>query len=83
MLEPTVQGNGEQSVALKLGITVSERSVSRVLQSVPRPPSQTWKTFMRNHIGEIVAIDFFTVPTIRLRVLFRSRSIARLRQAEH
>ena len=55
---------------LKLGIAVSERTVSRVLQTVKRPPSQTWKTFLRNHLGEIVAVDFFTVPTIRLRVLF-------------
>jgi hypothetical protein len=35
-----------------------------------RLPSQTWKTFLRNHLSEIVAIDFFAVPTIRLRVLF-------------
>ena len=54
----------------KLGIEVSERTVSRVLRTVKWPPSQTWKTFLQNHIGEIVAIDFFTVPTIRLRVLF-------------
>ena len=54
----------------KLGIDVSERTVSRILRTVKRPPSQTWKTFLQNHIGEIVAIDFFTVPTIRLRVLF-------------
>jgi transposase InsO family protein len=54
----------------KLGIQVSERTVSRILRTVKRPPSQTWKTFLQNHIGEIVAIDFFTVPTIRLRVLF-------------
>lgn len=54
----------------KLGITVSERTVSRILRTVKRPPSQTWKTFLQNHLGEIVAIDFFTVPTIRLRVLF-------------
>jgi putative transposase len=54
----------------KLGIEVSERTVSRVLRTVKRAPSQTWKTFLENHIGEIVAIDFFTVPTIRLRVLF-------------
>jgi putative transposase len=54
----------------KLGIELSERTVSRVLRTVKRPPSQTWKTFLQNHIGEIVAIDFFTVPTIRLRVLF-------------
>jgi putative transposase len=54
----------------KLGIEVSERTVSRILRTIKRPPSQSWKTFLRNHIGEIVAIDFFTVPTIRLRVLF-------------
>jgi len=55
---------------LKLGIEVSERTVSRILQTCRRPPSQTWKTFLQNHIGEIVAIDFFTVPTVRMRVLF-------------
>src|SRR6516162_705152 len=54
----------------KLGMEVSERTVSRILRTVKRPPSQTWKTFLRNHLSEIVAIDFFTVPTIRLRVLF-------------
>ena len=54
----------------KLGIEVSERTVSRILRTVKRPPSQGWKTFLQNHIGEIVAIDFFTVPTVRLRVLF-------------
>jgi hypothetical protein len=54
-----------------LGITVSERTVSRILRSVRRPPpSQTWKTFLRNHLGQIVSVDFFTIPTIRLRVLF-------------
>jgi len=55
---------------LKLGIEVSERTVSRILQTVKLPPSQTWKTFLQNHIGEIVAIDFFTVPTVSLRVMF-------------
>jgi len=54
----------------KLGIAVSERTVSRVLRSIPRRPSQNWRTFLRNHMGETVAIDFFTVATIRLRVLF-------------
>jgi putative transposase len=55
---------------LKLGIEVSERTVSRILQTVDRPPSQTWKTFLQNHVSEIVAIDFFTVSTFHLRVLF-------------
>ena len=34
------------------------------------PPSQTWRTFLTNHVRDLVAIDFFTVPTARLRVLF-------------
>lgn len=55
---------------LKLGIKVSERTVSRILHTIPRPPSQTWKTFLQNHMGATVASDFFTVPTVRLRVLF-------------
>ncbi|HLH08005.1 MAG TPA: integrase core domain-containing protein [Terriglobales bacterium] len=54
----------------KLGIEISERTVSRILRRVKRPPSQAWRTFLQNHLNEIVAIDFFTVPTIRLRVLY-------------
>jgi hypothetical protein len=53
-----------------IGIAVSERTVSRILRSLPRPPSQTWKTFLHNHMGQTVSMDFFTVPTITLRVLF-------------
>ena len=53
-----------------LGIVISERTVSRVLRTIPRPSSQSWKTFLKNHIGEIVSADFFTVPTIGLQVLF-------------
>jgi putative transposase len=48
---------------LKLGIAISERTVSRILRTLKRPPAQTCKTFLNNHIGEIVSIDFFTVPT--------------------
>jgi hypothetical protein len=53
-----------------LGIEISERSVSRILRRLPRPPGQTWKTFLRNHLGQMVSIDFFIVPTIALKVLF-------------
>jgi transposase InsO family protein len=54
-----------------LGVTISERTVSRILRTIRRPrPSQTWKTFLRNHLGQIVSVDFFTVATIRLQVLF-------------
>jgi putative transposase len=52
----------------KLGIELAERTVSRLMPK--RPPSQTWRTFLANHVRDLVSIDFFTVPTARLRVLF-------------
>jgi hypothetical protein len=55
---------------LKLGIPISERTVSRILLTVKRLPSQTRRPFLNNHVGEIISIDFFTVPTASLRVLF-------------
>jgi putative transposase len=55
---------------LKLGIEIAERTVSRLMPRRPSGPSQTWRTFIANHIRDLVAIDFFTVPTARLRVLF-------------
>jgi len=55
---------------LKLGINISERTVSRWMPRRRKPPSQTWRTFLDNHVGELVSIDFFTVPTATFRVLF-------------
>src|SRR3989449_9578198 len=55
---------------LKLGIDVAERPVSRLLPKRRSPPSQTWRTFLTNHVRDLVSIDFFTVPTAHLRVLF-------------
>jgi len=75
---------------LKLGVKIWERTVSRILQTVKRPPSQTWRTFLQNHIAGIVATDFFTVPTVRLRVLFvfivlehQRRKLLHFRVTEH
>ena len=55
---------------LKLGIEVSERTVSRYMPKQRKPPSQTWRTFLENHMADLVSIDFFTVPTARFQVLF-------------
>src|SRR3989442_4401252 len=55
---------------LKLGIQVSERTVSRLMPKRNTAPSQTWRTFLGNHVRDLVSIDFFTVPPARLRVLF-------------
>jgi hypothetical protein len=53
-----------------LGINISERTVSRLLRRHHRPPSQTWRTFLTNHVPALVSMDFFTVPTLTGRVLF-------------
>jgi putative transposase len=55
---------------LKLGIDVSERTVSRWMPRRRKPPSQTWRAFLDNHVGDLVSIDFLTVPTATFRVLF-------------
>jgi putative transposase len=55
---------------LKLGIEAAERTISRLLPKRRTPPSQTWRTFLANHVRDFVSLDFFTVPTAGLRVLF-------------
>src|SRR5260370_9804086 len=55
---------------LKLGIESSERTVSRLMPKNRKPPSQTWKAFLNNHVKDLVSVDFFTVPTVSFRVLF-------------
>ena len=55
---------------LKLGIEISETSVAKYMVRHRQPPSQTWRTFLDNHINSLVSVDFFTVPTIRFQVLY-------------
>jgi transposase InsO family protein len=54
---------------LKLGIDIGETSVSKYLVRSRKPPSQTWRTFLQNHLQSLVSVDFFVVPTIRFQVL--------------
>ena len=55
----------------KLGIEISERTVSNLMPSrLTTPPSQTWQTFLKNHMKNMISIDFFTVPTATFRILF-------------
>ena len=51
-----------------LGYAVSESTVARYMIRKPKPPSQTWRSFLKNHVGQIAATDFFTVPTVTFRV---------------
>jgi transposase InsO family protein len=55
---------------LKLGIDMGETSVGKYMVRGRKPPSQTWRTFLENHVKAMVSVDFFTVPTIRFQVLY-------------
>ena len=55
---------------LKLGIEVSQATVSKYMLQSKKPPSQTWRTFLDNHADCLAAMDFFTVPTASFRVLY-------------
>jgi transposase InsO family protein len=55
---------------LKLGIEVSQATVSKYMVRHLNPPSQSWRTFLKNHAKDIASVDFFTVPTATFRVLF-------------
>jgi transposase InsO family protein len=54
----------------KLGITVAKSTVEKYRPRVHKPSSPTWKTFLNNHVEDLIACDFFTVPTATFRVLF-------------
>jgi len=55
---------------LKLGIQVSQTTVAKYMVRARKPPSQTWRTFLDNHVRDLVSMDFFVVPTATFRVLF-------------
>jgi len=55
---------------LKLGIEVSQATVAKYMARQRKPPSQTWRTFLNNHLKDLVSTDFFVVPTLSFRVLF-------------
>ena len=55
---------------LKLGIEITEPTVAKYMVRHRKPPSQTWRTFLDNHIRNMVSVDFFTVPTVRFQVLY-------------
>ncbi len=55
---------------LKLGFEVSQSSVAKYMVRRRRPPSQGWRTFLRNHAPDIAAMDLFVVPTISFDLLF-------------
>lgn len=59
-----------QAELRKIGIEVSDSTVQRYRPLRVSPPSQTWRSFLDNHLAELAAIDFFIVPTVTFRVLY-------------
>ena len=55
---------------LKLGINVGQTTVAKYMARGRRPPSQGWKTFLRNHADGIASMDLFVVPTISFQLLY-------------
>jgi hypothetical protein len=54
----------------ELGINVGQTTVAKYMAKRGRPPSQGWRTFLRNHADGIASIDLFVVPTISFRLLY-------------
>src|SRR5664279_5290375 len=55
---------------LKLGFELAQSSVAKYMVKRRGPPSQGWKTFLRNHAPDIAAMDLFVVPTIGFKLLY-------------
>jgi hypothetical protein len=55
---------------LKLGFEVAQSSVAKYMVRRRGPPSQGWRTFLRNHAPDIAAMDLFVVPTIGFDLLY-------------
>jgi hypothetical protein len=55
---------------LKLGIDVGQTTVAKYMVQARQPPSQGWKTFLRNHADGVASMDLFVVPTISFQLLY-------------
>jgi hypothetical protein len=55
---------------LKLGFEVAQSTVAKYMVKRHGPPSQGWRTFLRNHAPDVAAIDMFVVPTIGFKLLY-------------
>jgi putative transposase len=74
----------------KLDIDVAKSTVETYRARPQKSPSPTWKTFLSNHVKDMVSMDFFVVPTVTYKVLFvlvilahERRRIVHLNVTEH
>ena len=68
--EPALGRAAIHGELLKLGFEVAQSSVAKYMAKRRGPPSQGWRTFLRNHAPDIAAMDLFVVPTIGFDVLY-------------
>ena len=54
----------------KLGVALSKSTVEKYMVRPRKSPSPTWRAFLENHVKDLVATDFFVVPTVSFKVLF-------------
>src|SRR3981189_678486 len=59
-----------QGELLKLGFEFGQSSVAKYMVKRCGPPSQGWRTFLRNHAPDIAAMALFVVPTIGFDLLY-------------
>jgi len=59
-----------QSELVLLGYMVAEPTVAKYMKRQRKPPSQTWRTLLENHVRDIIAVDFFVVATVSFRLLY-------------
>ena len=59
-----------QSELTLLGYQVAQSTVAKYMHRRKQPPSQSWRTFLNNHVGTLASVDFFTVPTATFQVLY-------------
>jgi transposase InsO family protein len=53
-----------------LGYDVAKSTVAKYMIRSPKPPSQNWRTFLKNHVGSLASMDFFVVPTRTFQLLY-------------
>jgi len=58
------------SELMKLDIKISEACVAKYMVRRLKPPSQTWRTFLKNHVSQLASVEFFTVHTVWFEILF-------------
>jgi putative transposase len=69
-LNPTWGKPRIQAELAKLGITISDATVLKYRPKTARPPSQSWRTFLANHMADTCSMDFLTVPTATFGLLY-------------